>query len=394
MMSIPTDRHIYDHGKGISIMWSILVISLLMILFSSHVSAKTVWRIGENDGSASEFGLPGSTGSDPAINQEVVQFSPPEDPNAYDWQSFPCKIWPQEASFNPKEIHITYNYPRDLRCPILRIKAKSAVKNFTQEIIVIKGGVTISHDLWLPSFYPTAGTTPEIPVGIIWKGLHEENTLIIKNVSLTADNHSILFDYLELDDQDLDQDGDGSLDTEEIEGDIDEDGIENIADPDTATLLIEGKDSTKRKQITLDLQEKNGQGTLFTWLIPFDKNSPDISKRPPEGIFFPYGVFRAHIMDIPIETDTLMISIYTTEAQMIYDSVEFYLYEENDWRILPVEILSPQEIHLSIGIERGQENKDGNDSQEFTITGGLAYPEGLDIDLENTGLCFIKSVWD
>ncbi|MGA1791715.1 MAG: hypothetical protein ACMUIM_09525 [bacterium] len=393
-MSIRRNRHEYCHVKGLGGMWSIFVICLSIILFSSHSSAKTIWRIGKNDFSANEFGLPGSTEADPNINQEVVQFSPPQDPNAYDWQSFPCKIWPPEASFDPKEIHIAFDYPRDLRCPVLRIKAKSAVRNFTQGLTVIKGGDTLSQDLELPSFYPTDVTIPEIPLGIIRKGLHEENTLILKNISLTADNHSILFDYLELDDQDLDQDGDGSLDTEEIEGDIDEDGIENIADPDTATLLIEGKDSTKRKQITLDLQEKNGHGTLFAWLIPFDKNSPDISKRHPEGIFFPYGVFRAHIMDIPIETDTLMISIYTTEAQMIYDTVEFYLYEENDWRVLPVEILSPQEIHLSIGIDRGQENKDGNDSREFTITGGLAYPEGLDIDLENTGLCFIKSVWD
>jgi hypothetical protein len=369
-------------------MWPILMISLLMILLSSHASAKTIWRIGENDGSANEFGLPGSTGSDPAINQEVVHFSPPKDPNAYDWQSFPCKIWFPKVSLNPKEIHITYDYPGYLRCPVLRIKAKSAVSSLTQGLIVIKGGDTLSHDLWLTN---KTFLTAEIPLGIIRKGVNEEDTLILKNLS---DNDSIFFDYLELDDQDLDQDGDGSLDTEEIEGDIDEDGIENVADPDTATLLIEGKDPTKRKQITLDLQEKNGQGTLFAWRIPFNTNSTGFSKRPPEGIFFPYGLFKAHIMDIPIETDTLMISINTIEGQMIYDTAQFYIYEENDWRVIPVEILSPHALHLSIGIEKGQESKEGDDNQEFTITGGLAYPEGLDIDLENTGLCFINSVWD
>ena len=79
---------------------------------------------------------------------------------------------------------------------------------------------------------------------------------------------------------------------------------------------------------------------------------------------------------------------------MIYDTAQFYIYEEDDWRTIPVEILSPHEIHLSIEVERDRENKEGEDSQEFTITGGLAYPEGLDMDLQNTGLCFIKSVWD
>ena len=97
-------------------------------------------------------------------------------------------------------------------------------------------------------------------------------------------------------------------------------------------------------------------------------------------------------MDVPIETDALMISIHTIEDQMIYDTAEFYIYEGNDWSAIPVEILSPHEIRLSIGIERNREHKEGDDSQEFTITGGLAYPEGLDIDLRNTGLCFINSL--
>ena len=316
-MSIYANSFIYDHEKGYEIVWPILVISLLMILLSSHASAKTIWRIGKNDGSANEFGLPGSAGSDPAINQEIVHFTVPEDPNTYDWQSFPCRIWPPEKSFNPKEIHITYDYPRDLRCPVLRIKAKSdGGENFTQELIVMKGGYTLSEDLRLPSIYPTVDAAPEISIGIIWKGLHEENTLIIKNVSRT-DNHSILIDYLdllELDDQD--QDGDGSLDYEEIKGDIDEDGIENVADPDTVSILINPKDFTKRRQIILDLHEENEYGPLFTYLIPFFINSPDIKQGLPEGFFFPYGLFRAN-SNIPIETDTLMISIYTFEDQII-----------------------------------------------------------------------------
>lgn len=256
---------------------------------------------------------------------------------------------------------------------------------------MIKGGDTLSYDLWLPSLYPNTDSTPEIPIGIIRKGVNEENTIIIKNFSLTADNHSILFDYLELDDQD--QDGDSSLDSEEIEGDIDEDGTENILDPDTATLLIQGKDPTKSKQITLDLQEINEQGPLFTWLIELDTNSPDIIQRPPKGVFFPYGVFSARI-DIPIETDTLMISIYTPEDQIIYDTAQFYLYEENIWRVVPVKILSQHSLRLSIGFETDQKSKEGDYTNGYIITGGLAYPEGLDIDLENTGLCLIKSVWD
>lgn len=392
-MSIRRSRHEYSHGKGLGVMWPILLIPLLMILLSSHASAKTIWRIGENDGSANEFGLPGSIGSDPNINQEVVHFSPPKDPNGYDWKSFPCKIWFPKASLNqnvplyPKEIHIRYEYPKYLRCPVLRIKAKSAMSSLTQGLIVIKGDDTLSQDLWLTNDFETL----EIPLGIIRKGVHEEDTLILKNLS---DKDSIFFDYLEVDDQDLDQDGDGSLDTEEMEGDIDEDGIQNVADPDTVTLNIEGKDPTKRRQIILDLQEKNGQGSLFAWLLPFNKESSDISKGPPEGIFFPYGIFKAHIMDMPIGTGTIMISIYALEDQMIYDTAQFYIYEKDDWRFIPVEILSPHELRLSLGLERDQESKEGDDSQEFTITGGLAYPEGLDMDLRNTGLCFIKSMWD
>lgn len=387
-MTMCRNRHIQDYARGLKGICSVLVIFMLMILFSSHAFAKTIWRIGRNDGSANEFGLPGSIGADPNINQEVVHFSPPQDPNAFDWQSFPCKIWFPNVSLNPKEIHITYDYPGYLRCPVLRIKAKSAGSSVTHGLVVIKGSVTISHGTWpITKIFQSA----EIPLGIIRKGIHEENTLILKNVSETD---SFFFDYLELDDQGLDLDGDGSLDTEEIEGDIDEDGIENAADPDTATLIIEGRDSTKRRQITLDLQEQNGQENLFAWLIPFGPNSTDIDKGPPEGIFFPYGVFRAHVMDIPNETDTLMISIYTPEDQMIYDTAQFFLYEANDWRVAPVEFLSPHELHLSIGIESAQKNKEGDDSREFTITGGLAYPEGLDVDIENTGLCLINSVLD
>jgi len=372
----------------------VLVILLLMMLLSSHASAKTVWRIGKDNGSASEFGLPGGTGSDPNINQEIVSFSPLQDPNAFDWQSFPCKIWPQEANFNPKEIHITYDYPEDLRCPVLRIKARSEVNDLTQGLIVIKGGGdTLSHDLGPPSIYQTKYTTCEIPVGIIRKGQHEENMLIIKNISPKVDNHylSILFDYLELDDQD--QDGDGSLDYEETEGDIDGDGTENAADPDTATLLIQGRDSTKDKQITLDLLEKNEQGPAFSWLAPFDTNSPDIIKNTPGGFFFPYGVFRGHI-DVPIEMDALTISLYTPEDQVIYDTAQFYLYEEDAWRSMPVEILSLHALRLSINLNEVTVRKEGEYAGEYTITGGLAYPEGLDIDLENTGLCFIKILKD
>lgn len=389
------NKHRYCHGMGYEDILPVLVISLLMILLSSHVSAKTIWRIGEDDNSANEFGLPGSSGSDPNINQEVVQFLLPQDTNAFDWQSFPCKIWPQEASFNPKEIHIKFNYPGDFRSPVLRIKARSAVRNFTQELIVIKGnGDILSQDLRLPSFYPDADTIPEIPVGIIWKGLYEENILIIKNVSLTSDNHSIFIDYLELlEPDDQDQDGDGSLDYEEIEGDVDADGIENAEDPDTVTILIQAEDFTKNKQITLDLQEKTDQGPLFTFLIPFFTESPDITQGPPEGFFFPYGLFRA-CMNIPGETDTLMLSIYTPEDQVIYDNVQFYLYEENAWKVVPVEILSRHSLRLSICPLIDQKNKEDDSTGEFSLTGGIAYPEGLDIDLENIGLCLIKSLWN
>ncbi|MGA1841516.1 MAG: hypothetical protein ACMUIU_12910 [bacterium] len=394
-MSIYRNRYVYCRRREYGYMWPILVISLFIILLSFRASAKTIWRIGEDDGSANVFGLPGSIGSDPAINQEVVQFLLPQDTNAYDWKSFPSRIWPPEASFNPKEIHIKYSYPGDLRCPVLRIKARSAVRNFTQGLIVTKGnGDILSQDLRLPSFYPDPDKTPEIPVGIIWKGLHEENTLIIKNISLTADNHSIFIDYLELlepDDQDLD--GDGSFDYEEIEGDIDEDGIENSADPDTVTIFIQAKDFTKSKQITLDLQEKNEQGPLFTYLIPFFTDSPDIIQGPPEGFFFPYGLFRAYL-DIPVETDTLMLSLYTSENQIIYDNAQFYLYDENAWRVIPVEILSRNALRISILTGINQKNKEGDYTGEFILTGGLAYPEELDIDLENVGLCLIKSVWD
>ena len=241
-MSRSEENYMNYNGKKYSSIYVLFIICLFIIIFSSHASARLIWRIGKDNGSAREFGLPGGTGSDPSINQEVVIFSPPKDPNSFDWQYFPCKIWPLETSFNnlnPKEIHIIYEYPKDYRCPILRIKAQSAVMNLTQELIVLKGGVKISQDLKLPSTYPTPEDVPEIPLGIIQKGMHEENTLIIKNVSITEDNHSIFFDYLGLDDQDWD--GDSSLDSEEIEGDIDEDGIENISDPDTATLLIQSQ---------------------------------------------------------------------------------------------------------------------------------------------------------
>ncbi|MBN2373871.1 hypothetical protein JXL19_08805 [bacterium] len=387
-----TNRHKRGLGKGYGVISTFFLISLLIGIPSSRLSAKTVWRIGENDGSSSEFGLPGGTGHDPNINQEVVCFTPPQDPNAFDWQSFPCRIWPQEVSYNPKEIRISFDYPGDLRSPVLRVKAKSSVTNFTQELILIKGGVALSEDLMLPAFFPAPDATTEIPLGYIRKGAHEEDTLILKNKSLT-DNDSILFDYLELDDQD--QDGDGSLDYEEIEGDIDGDGIENASDPDTATLLIQGRDSTKDKQITLDILEKDGEWPYFTWLAPLDANSPEIITGTPGGFFFPYGVFRAHIY-VPIDMATLTFSLYVSGDQEIYDVAQFYIYiyEEYAWSALPLEIISKQAIRLSIGLNGDMINKEGEYAGELIITGGLAYPEGLGIDLENAGLCFIKILED
>lgn len=398
-MSMSKQMYICSNGEkcgSIYVLFYVLfMISLLMTRFSSSASAKIIWRIGEDDGKSLEFGLPGSTMSDPAIDQEAVPFSPPNDPNSFDWQSFPCNIWPPETflNLNPKEIHIIYDYPKDFRCPILRIKAKSALRAFTQGLVVSKGGINLSQDLGLPSFYTTIDKAPEIPLGIIRKGLHEENTIIIKNVSLTSDNHPIFFDYLELDDQD--EDGDGSLDSEEIEGDIDQDGTENILDPDTATLLIQSKYSEIRKHITLDLQEKDEWGPFFKCLILLDTNSPCIIKKPPDDIFFPYSIFRAHI-DIPIEIDTLVISIYTPKDQILYNTLQFYLYEENVWRSIPVEILSQNTLNLSIGLDSDQETKEsdfnGDNNKEFIITGGLAYPALLNIDLERRGLCFIRTL--
>lgn len=370
------------YRKGVKITFFLCI---FIFLLSSQAWARTIWKIGL-DNRVDEFGLPGW---DPNLDKDFINYQVPKNWNEVNWKSFPTYLWPSGVQFNPIEIHITYNYPKEYRDPILRIKAKSAVKNYSQRLIIEKGcdpNVPIGMaDL------PSQFTLFEFPLGYIRKGLDERNKIILKNQAITNDDY-LYFDYLELDDQD--QDGDGSLDSEEPEGDIDEDGIENMDDPDTATLFIRSWDGLIIKRITLDIQEQEEPKPFFTGLNLMDTNSPAFSTGLPGDVFFQFGFFKAAIQ-IPGEEDTILLHIIYPEDKIIYETARFYLYTgSGDWEDIPFEIIDENIISIFLEVNkegRSDENRYSQEDTAMTIIGGLAYPEGVGINLD-ASKCFIGSL--
>lgn len=366
---------------------------MFVFLFSSSTLAETIWRIGIDNNSDEEYEHPQS---DPNLNQEIIKYRVPQDWDTRgmgDWKSFPCKLWPSEAlegvQFYPKEIHITCDYSGEYRCPILRVKAKSAVKNGSQRLIVEKGGDP-NYPLGMEDLPSSQFYLCEFPIGYIQKGLHEKNKIIIKNQSVT-ENHSIYFDYLELDDQD--QDGDGSLDCEEIGGDIDNDGVENFMDSDTATILVQSSccEPKNNRTITLDIEEQENGTPYFTGLTLLDANSPDFPQEIPQGVFYPFGIFKAQIEWVG-DIRQIMIGLYPP-TETIYETARFYLYSDNGWQDLPVTI-DPN--YISVSLEAGNTweydpNRKFQDNDGMIIIGGLGYPEGLGIALDKSN-CFISTL--
>ena len=204
------------------------------------------------------------------------------------------------------------------------------MSNFGQKIILLKGKyeIPVGEDILISSYYLF-----EFPLGPIQKDFHENNKIIIKNQPLLEnDNKPIYFDYLELDDQD--QDGDGSLDGEEFEGNTDKtdmDNLEDKYDPDTASILIESHDQSITKRIILDIEEEGVSGPYFQELTLLDQNSHIYSSETPGDIFFPYGLFSVKIC-ISVEEGEISLRIICPEK--IYPLVQFYLYNEsNGWQI-------------------------------------------------------------
>lgn len=362
-----------------------LMIFILLFTISPMTFANTIWKIGIDNNSNSEFGLPGVPGSDPNLSKLTVKYVVQQDTNSQTWRSFPSEIWPVDSSDNPKEIHITYSYQKEYKSTVIRIKACSAFKNFTQKAEVQKGDPSCNpQGLTLPSIYVPF----EFPMGPMQKGYHDDNKIIIKNISLTDDNHPIFFDYIELYDQD--QDNDGSIDTEEREGDLDNDGHENVIDPDTATVLIKGYDESKSEWFILDIMEEGDFKPYFTGLRPLDKDL--LPTEPQPGLFFPLGFFEATIKDA-VNRDILRLRIIYPEYKTIYETAGFYVYFYGNWEDMPLDIVAKNMVEISIGIDKERDydpNAYSQEDGEIRIIGGLAYPSKLPITLDETS-CFINS---
>ena len=164
-----------------------LIIFILILTISPMTLAKTIWKIGIDNSSNNEFGLPGVPGSDPNLSKFTVNYIVPQDANSQIWLSFPSEIWPVDSSSNPKEIHINYSYQKEYKSTAILIKACSAFKNSAQRVELQKGDP--SHPpqgLALPSIY--VDVPFEFPIGPMQKGYHEGNKIIIRNTTSIHDS--------------------------------------------------------------------------------------------------------------------------------------------------------------------------------------------------------------
>lgn len=352
------------------------VIILACILSYHHrVQARTIWRIGDpNNNTYEEFGIPD-------FDEYIINYQVPENWNLIEnWSAFPRYLCTPDLEIPPEEIHITYNYQERYNSPVLRIMAKSGGGNFTQRLVILKGGSEIIDVDASPitSFYLF-----EFPVGTIEKGVNKEDEITIKNESISGDN-LIYFDYLELDDRD--EDGDGAIDDEELLGDpnidTDRDGIKDYKDPDTACIIIQTHDRSITKKIILDIQEQENNEAYFKGLILIDPNTSVTLQ--PENSFFPYGLFRTDIMFANTIGDFSLKMIF---PERIYPMGKFYLYNNIDeWKDIPIEIIDGNCI---ISLIKGEDFYDYGEG--ITITGGFAYIQKTDISLDKDQ-CFISSL--
>lgn len=371
----------------------VIVIFLIVftLCFSFTTQAETIWKIGSSDNhNNTEFGLPN-------LDPNVIEYQVPENWDSRsidDWKDFPGELRPPGSSICPKIVYILYNYSKDYRCPILRIRARSD-RYYTQSLVVEKGGEEISE----PNCGCEVGiyyTLFEFSIGPIQKGIDEENLITLKNCP-RLDTKGILFDYLELDDQD--EDGDGALDSEEYEGDTDGDNILDKQDPDSASILIQEK---PLKRITLDIQEYEDTLPYFKGLAAIDQNSPNFPPVLIKDMFFPYGLFSVSI-NIPDECEEIFLKIIYPET--IHKLGKFCIYNiDESWQQIPLEVVDGNclSIHIKaesyikteIGLingKEGQQNVITKNHEDIALTGGLAYPRSMNITLKDDG-CFICSI--
>lgn len=374
---------------------ALLIVSLLI---SNKIYAGVIWRIGiegipegENDES-DEFSDPEF---DPNINMEILTYFIPQDwQERKNWESFPCRLWPQDVQFHPNEIHIYYDYPSEYRGVLLRLNARSAVKNYSQELVIIKGGdtddtYTDQKSISLPSKFTSKPY--EFVLGDIQKGVKEYNVIILKNHKKT-ENHSIIFDFIELVYPDLDEDG--SLDSEENEGDFDGDGIIDKEDNDTATLIIQSEDNLSSKRITFDIQENESAPIFFNNIKFLNPSSPDLSPIPPDNLFFPFGFFYADILSI-YSYDPIILEIMYPKDETIYHTAHFYFcINHSQWQSIPFDSIESNSIRIKIKdntVWEKQQIDDQNNANMVTLIGGIAYLHENGIDIDEIK-CFIKSL--
>lgn len=360
-----------------------IIFLILILIWPLPSQAKTIWSIGVKNESNKEFGL---ANIDPNLNQSIINYRVPDDWQVRgkdEWKIFPANLRPPNAPLNPQEIHIKYNYSKDYKNPLLRIWVRASDPN-TQGLVVEKGGEELS-DPNCGHTVKSSYTLPlEFPLGYIQKGLCEKNEIVLKNYP-RLDTLRILFDYLELDNQDEDEDW--SLNYEEYKGDTDQDGIEDRQDPDTASFLI-----NDMKMITLDLLEDDNAMPYFIELKAMDNLSPELPPRQPDDVFFLYGVFKAKIY-VPWEKEEFSLNIIYPESQK--DLARFYFFtEEGDWQETFLTQIDTNTMSITLEVERVDDREDRkynefNEARVITLMGGLAYPRSLGITFEENE-CFIS----
>lgn len=376
--------------------FSLLLVLVFFFSLISFTHAKTIWEIGEEDGFHDEF-------YDPYLyNTSVFPFAVPADWNLpdKDWKEFTHVLYPPEFTLQPKEIHITGNYLKDYRCPLLQIKVKQSIsttpegiaRESTQDLVVLRrvnGKILEIERKPVPNFFDFRS----FKLGEINRNSPDSAIIILQNQTRAGESGKpIYFDFLRLDDQD--EDDDWSLDDEEFEGDSDNDGSVDKGDPDTVSLCRKSDDRCFYK-IVIDIEEKEEPWPVFKKIGFYDQNSPLFhEKGVPEKSFFPYGIFKTTIGISP-EEETIRLTIDYPE---VFPMREFYVLAHGEgWKKKEIEVDPDQTnrvlVHLFVeeGVDQGENSAgEGTGRRTISIIGGLAYPSRMDVSPAGDE-CFIAS---